>query len=56
MWRITRDRGKATLVIEAGGHWTKGEQTAVDEEGTRLLSFVNADNADHDVQIVFANE
>jgi hypothetical protein len=52
MWRITRGRGKATLVIEAGGPWTKAEETAVVEEGARLLAFVAADAEDHDVQIV----
>ena len=50
MWRITRDRGKATLVIEAGGSWTKSEQRAVAEEGARLLTFMAADVQDHDVQ------
>ncbi len=56
MWRISRDLGKATLVIEAGGSWTKAEQTAVAEEGAQLIAFVAADAADHDVQIVPANE
>jgi Winged helix DNA-binding domain len=55
MWRITRGRGKATLVIEAGGDWTKAEETAVVEEGTRLLAFVAAGAEDHDVQIVPGN-
>jgi hypothetical protein len=55
MWRITRGRGKATLVIEAGGPWTKAEETAVVEEGARLLAFVAADAEDHDVQIVPGN-
>jgi Winged helix DNA-binding domain len=55
MWRVTRNRGKATLVIEASGSWTKGEQTAVAEEGARLLAFLAADAADHDLQIVPAN-
>jgi hypothetical protein len=50
MWRITRDRGKATLAIEAGGSWTKAEQRAVAEEGARLLTFMAADVQDHDVQ------
>ncbi|MDF2759726.1 MAG: hypothetical protein K0S99_2358 [Thermomicrobiales bacterium] len=55
MWRITRGRGKATLVIEAGGPWTKAEETAVVEEGARLLAFVAAGAEDHDVQIVPGN-
>ena len=52
MWRINRVGGTATLVIEAGGPWTKAEETAVVEEGARLLAFVAADAEDHDVQIV----
>jgi hypothetical protein len=52
MWRITRDRGKAMLTIEARGSWTKGDQTALSEEGARLLGFVTADAGDHDVQVV----
>ena len=55
MWRITRGRGKATLVIAVSGHWTKADQTAVVEEGARLLAFVAADAEDHDVQIVPGN-
>jgi hypothetical protein len=50
MWRITRDRGKATLLIEAGSSWTKSEQRAVAEEGARLLTFMAADVQDHGVQ------
>jgi hypothetical protein len=55
MWRITRGCGKATLVIEVSGHWTKAEETAVVEEGARLLAFVAAGAEDHDVQIVPGN-
>ena len=50
MWRINRDRGKATLVIEAGGSWTKADRMAIAEEGARLLAFMGADVQDHDVQ------
>ena len=50
MWRINRGRGKATLVVEAGGSWTKADQTAVAEEGARLLAFMGADVRDRDVQ------
>ena len=55
MWRITRGRGKAILTIEAHGSWTKADQSAVGEEGARLLSFIAADSGDHDVQIVHAD-
>jgi hypothetical protein len=55
MWRTTRGRGKAKMMIEASGSWTKGEQTAVAEEGARLLAFLATDAADHDVQIVPTN-
>jgi hypothetical protein len=50
MWRITRGRGKATLVIEAGGSWTKADQKAVFEEGARLLAF-SAAALNHDIQV-----
>jgi hypothetical protein len=52
MWRINRQRGKATLVIEASRPWAKPDQKAVAEEGARLLAFVTADADDHDVEIV----
>jgi hypothetical protein len=52
MWRITRQRGKATLVVEAAASWTKTEHAAVADEGARLLAFVAADTRDHDVQVI----
>jgi hypothetical protein len=52
MWRINRERGKATLAIEASRPWAKPDQTAVAEEGARLLAFVASDADDHDVQVV----
>jgi len=51
MWRITRERGRATLVIEAAAPWTKSDDEAVTDEGARLLAFVAADTLDHDVQV-----
>ncbi len=50
MWRITRERGKATLVIEAGSSWTKADQAAVADEGARLLAFA-ARRPDHDIHV-----
>ena len=38
-WKLTRDRGAATLAIELGDKLTKAERTAVEEEGERLLEF-----------------
>jgi hypothetical protein len=51
MWRITRERGKATLVIEPGGSWTRADRAAVTDEGARLLAFVAADARDHDIRV-----
>jgi hypothetical protein len=50
MWRITRLGGKATLLIEMGGSLPKADQTAVADEGARLLAFV-ADTHDHDIHV-----
>ena len=50
MWRITRRRGNATLVVETDGSWTQANRAAVAEEGSRLLAFVAADTRDREVQ------
>jgi hypothetical protein len=52
MWRIIREQDKARLVIELGGPLTKEEQTAVVDEGARLLAFVAGDTRNHDVELV----
>jgi hypothetical protein len=51
MWRITRERGRATLNIETDGSWSKANRLAVTEEGARLLAFMAGDGHDHDVQL-----
>src|SRR5829696_2148753 len=51
MWRITRERGKAILMIEAGSSWTKADLAAVVDEGGRLLAFVAGDKRDRDIQV-----
>ena len=51
MWRMTRQRGKARLLIEAGSSWTKADQTAVAEEGARLLAFAVPNAPDHDIHV-----
>ncbi len=50
-WRITREREKATLVIEPGGSWTRADRAAVIDEGAHLLAFVAADAGDHDIGV-----
>jgi hypothetical protein len=50
-WRITREREKATLVIEPGGSWTRADRAAVIDEGAHLLAFVAADAGDHDIRV-----
>src|SRR5215204_4649189 len=52
MWRITRQRRKAMLVIEAGGSWTRANQATVVDEGERLLAFVASDTRDQDIQVI----
>ena len=49
MWRISRERGRATLVIETDGSWSTADRLAVGEEGARLLAFMAADGQDHDI-------
>ena len=51
MWRITRQREHATLVIECHDSWTPADETAVAEEGARLLAFVAADAGEREVQL-----
>jgi hypothetical protein len=52
MWRIARDRGRATLTIEPAGSWSAADRSAVADEGARLLGFVAGDAVDHDVRFV----
>jgi hypothetical protein len=53
MWRITRERGRATLTIEPAGSWSASDRSAVADEGAGLLVFVAGDAVvDHDVRFV----
>ncbi len=52
MWRITRDRGRATLTIEPAGTWLAADRSAVADEGARLLAFVANDASDRDIWFV----
>jgi hypothetical protein len=55
MWRMSRDRDRATLVIEAAGSWSKADRLAVSDEGARLLAFLASDTSGHDVRIAAAS-
>jgi Winged helix DNA-binding domain len=50
-WRISRERGRAVLIVEPYAPLTTRDRTALTEEGARLLAFA-ADGADHDVRIL----
>ena len=52
MWRISRSRGSATLVIELFGPLSAGDRDALESEGERLLSFAAADAAEGDIRYV----
>jgi hypothetical protein len=50
IWRITRDRNTATLLIEPFAQLSKRDRAAVAEEGARLLAFAASDASDHDIR------
>lgn len=52
MWRITRERGRAALSIEPAGTWSAADQSAVTDEGARLLAFVTSDASERDIRFV----
>jgi hypothetical protein len=51
-WRIARERGAATLVIEPLQPLTKRDAAAVRREGSRLLRFAAGEAATHAVELV----
>jgi hypothetical protein len=51
MWRIAREHGRASLVIEPFIRLSRKDATALAEEGGRLLAFAAAEADRHDVQI-----
>ena len=55
MWRISRHRGSARLIIETHGPWTRADQESVAGEGSQLLALVAADVKDHDVIVKAAS-
>ena len=50
-WRITRQRGAATLRVDPFEPLSAQERAALIEEGARLLAFAAADASAHDVQV-----
>jgi hypothetical protein len=50
VWKVTRQKGAATLVLEPFGPLSAAEEDALVEEGGQLLRFVACDAGRHDVQ------
>lgn len=42
-WKVVREKGRATLVVEAFERLGKAERAAVEEEGARLLAFTDGE-------------
>ena len=53
-WRIEREGGAATLVVEAFEPLAPAEAAAVEDEGAALLAFAADDAGSHDVRVVAA--
>ena len=51
-WKVKRERGAATLLVEPFASLPRGERPGVTEEGVRLLDFVAADAGARDVRLV----
>ncbi|MGH3981077.1 MAG: winged helix DNA-binding domain-containing protein [Pseudonocardiaceae bacterium] len=49
-WKITRNRGTATLVVDPYTRMSKKDTAAVTREGARLLDFAAADADTHDIR------
>ncbi|MGH2675416.1 MAG: winged helix DNA-binding domain-containing protein [Actinomycetota bacterium] len=54
-WKIVRDGQRATLVVRYFERLSKAERVVLAEEGTKLLAFMAADTAGHDVKIAAAD-
>ena len=52
VWKIVRERGTASLVIDAFGRISKKDKLAVSEEGMRLLAFTDPGGAKHEVRVI----
>ena len=51
-WKVRREGGAATLVVETLKHLSKQDKSAVKDEGARLLDFIAADVQTKDVRFV----
>ena len=56
-WRVERDeRGRATLVVAAGGRLTKRAIASIEGQGRRLLLLLAADAAEREVRVEPSNK
>lgn len=53
-WKILREGGTATLVVQHFGPLPKRDRAALAEEGAKLLTFMAGDTPQHDVKIASA--
>lgn len=51
-WKIVRESGTATLVIQHFDPLARAERTALTDEGARLLAFMVGDTHHHDIEII----
>ncbi|WP_338672938.1 winged helix DNA-binding domain-containing protein [Streptomyces sp. SCSIO 30461] len=51
MWRVTRERGTATLVLEPFGRLPKASRKALEQEGADLLEFMAPEAPDRTVSV-----
>jgi hypothetical protein len=51
-WKIAKERGTATLVIQPFARLAKQDRAALVDEGARLLAFASADAQSHDITFV----
>jgi hypothetical protein len=51
-WRVTKDRGRATLTVRGFRRFTTRETAELETEGADLLRFLHP-GGDHDVQVIF---
>ena len=52
VWKIVRERGTASLVIDAFARISRKDKLAVCEEGMRLFAFTDPVEAKHDVRFL----
>ena len=50
-WKIVRDRGQATLIVESFDRLRRDDRAPLAEEGVRLLAFAAPDARTHEVRL-----